>query len=63
MPLLLRRGLVLREREAGNYEVVKYPGLIVKRSEEAYSSLVIVKDSYWRWSERNLSGNAIDFFV
>jgi hypothetical protein len=23
----------------------------------------IVKDSYWRWSERNLAGNAIDFFM
>ena len=50
VPLLLRQGLVLREREAGNYEVVKYPGLIVK-------------DSYWRWPERNLAGNAIDIFV
>ncbi len=33
-----------------NYLVTDYPGLIVK-------------DSYWRWPERNLSGNAIDFFV
>ena len=22
-----------------------------------------LKDSYWRWPERNLAGNAIDFFV
>jgi hypothetical protein len=22
-----------------------------------------VKDSYWRWPERNLAGNAIDFHV
>ena len=22
-----------------------------------------VKDSYWRWPQRNLSGNAIDFCV
>jgi hypothetical protein len=50
VPLLHRRGLVLREREAANYEIVDYPGLLVK-------------DSYWRWPERNLSGNAIDFFV
>ena len=50
VPLLLRRGLALREREAANYEIVDYPGLIVK-------------DSYWRWPERNLSGNAIDLFV
>jgi len=24
---------------------------------------VIVKDSYWRWPERALAGNAIDFGV
>jgi hypothetical protein len=24
---------------------------------------IIVKDSYWRWPERNLAGNAIDFHV
>jgi hypothetical protein len=28
----------------------------------AYPGL-IVKDSYWRWPERNLAGNAIDFFM
>lgn len=50
LPLLQRRGLQLREREAGNYSVAGYPGLIVK-------------DSYWRWPERNLAGNAIDFSV
>ena len=38
------------ERGADNFELSAYPGLIVK-------------DSYWRWPERNLSGNAIDFFV
>ena len=50
VPLLQRRGLVLVEREAGNFELPAYPGLIVK-------------DSYWRWPERNLAGNAIDFFM
>jgi len=45
---LLRRGLQLRQRDAGNYDVVVYRGLIVK-------------DSYWRWPERDLAGNAIDF--
>jgi len=24
---------------------------------------LIVKDSYWRWPERDRAGNAIDFFV
>jgi hypothetical protein len=49
-PLLRRRRLELVEREAGNFELPTYPGLILK-------------DSYWRWPERNLAGNAIDFFV
>jgi hypothetical protein len=48
LPLLQRRGLRLRERDAGNYEAIDYPGLILK-------------DSYWRWPERDLAGNAIDF--
>jgi hypothetical protein len=49
-PLLQKRGLQLVEREAGNYLLPAYPGLIIK-------------DSYWRWPERNLAGNAIDFHV
>ena len=50
VPLLQRRGLILVEREAGNYELPSHPGLILK-------------DSYWRWPERDLGGNAIDFFT
>ena len=49
-PLLQRRGLQLLERPADNFEVAAYPGLLIK-------------DSYWRRPERNLAGNAIDFFV
>lgn len=48
LPLLEKRGLELSERGAGNFELPAYPGLIVK-------------DSYWRWPERDLAGNAIDF--
>jgi hypothetical protein len=50
VPLLQKRGLHLVEREAGNFVLPAYPGLIVK-------------DSYWRWPERNLAGNAIDLHV
>jgi hypothetical protein len=50
VPLLQRRGLPLVEHEAGNFVLPTHPGLIVK-------------DSYWRWPERNLAGNAIDFFM
>ena len=48
--LFQMRGLQLLERQAGNLSLPAYPGLIVK-------------DSYWRWPERNLAGNAIDFHV
>ena len=50
VPLLQKRGLPLVEREAGNFVLPTHPGLIVK-------------DSYWRWPERDLAGNAIDFFM
>jgi hypothetical protein len=49
-PLLQKRGLKLMAREAGNLALPAFPGLIVK-------------DSYWRWPQRDLAGNAIDFFV
>ena len=48
VPFVQQRGLQLMEREAGNFILPAYPGLIVK-------------DSYWRWPKRNLAGNAIDF--
>jgi hypothetical protein len=50
VPLLQKRGLQLTELPAGNFALVSYPGLLLK-------------DSYWRWPQRNLAGNAIDFFV
>jgi len=50
VPLLQQRGLELIALEAGNFTLPAYPGLIVK-------------DSYWRWPERDLAGNAIDFHV
>jgi len=49
-PLLQKRGVKLIELPAGNFELSAYPGLLLK-------------DSYWRWPDRNLAGNAIDFFV
>jgi hypothetical protein len=49
-PLLQKRGLQLVPREADNFVLPAYPGLIIK-------------ESYWRWPERNLAGNAIDFHV
>jgi len=50
VPLLEKHRLQIIACEAGNFILPAYPGLIVK-------------DSYWRWPERNLAGNAIDFHV
>jgi hypothetical protein len=50
VPLFKKCGFQLVEKEAGNFELAAFPGLILK-------------ESYWRWPERNLQGNAIDFFV
>lgn len=49
-PLLEKRGLALRDRGGGNVELVQYQGLLLKAS-------------YWRWPDRNLAGNAIDFYT
>ena len=50
LPLLEKRVLHLVETGGGNFLLSAYPGLIGK-------------DSYWRWPERALAGNAIDFCV
>ena len=50
LPLLQQRGLGLIEKEAGNFELPAFPGLLLK-------------DSYWRWPQRELAGNTIHFFV
>lgn len=49
-PLLQKRGLALRDRGGGNLEVQEYSGLLLKAS-------------YWRWPERDLAGDAIDFYT
>jgi hypothetical protein len=49
-PLIAKRGFALVELPADNFAVTAFPGLIVK-------------DSYWRWPERDQAGNSIDFFV
>ena len=50
LPLLQRAQIETVEAEAGNYTLPEYPGLVVKAS-------------YWRWPNRDLAGNAIDFFM
>ena len=50
LPLLQQRELAVIERPAGNFELATAKGLLIK-------------DSYWRWPQRELAGNTIDFFV
>ena len=50
LPLLQKRGLELIELPAGNFGLTAYPGLLLK-------------ECYWRWPQRDLAGNAIDFFM
>ena len=49
-PLLEKSGLLLRHRGGGNFEVQDYNGLVLKAS-------------YWRWPEHDISGNSIDFYT
>jgi hypothetical protein len=49
-PLLQKWELQLVAEAAGNFTLPAFPGLIFK-------------ENYWRWPERNLAGNTIDFFV
>jgi hypothetical protein len=50
VPLLQKRGMALIELPADNFELPTHKGLLLKAS-------------YWRWPERDLAGNTIDFFV
>ena len=46
--LLHSQALQLVALPDGNFSLPTYPGLILK-------------ESYWRWPERNLAGNALNF--
>jgi hypothetical protein len=50
LPLLQKRRLQLVEQGQDNFILPAFPGLIIKQS-------------YWRWPQRDQAGNAIDFFV
>lgn len=50
IPLLQQRGIPLLELDAGNYELLRHPGLLIK-------------DSFWRWPEQDKSGNTIDLLT
>lgn len=48
--LLEKHGFLVVETGGDNFLVADFPGLIVK-------------ESFWRWPQKNQSGNAIDFHV
>jgi len=57
VPLLVERGYRLYPLPNGNFRILSDP------DDPNAPAGVIVKESFWTWSERNIAGNAIDFFT
>ncbi len=55
-PLLSTRGYRLRPVQNGNFQVLPDPA-------GQHPAGLVVKQSFWIWPERKLSGNAIDFLM
>ena len=56
-PILLERGYRLQPAGNGNYHVLPDP------DDPSAPAGLVVKQSFWTWIEKNISGNAIDFFT
>ena len=56
-PLLAARGLRLKPLAHHNYQVIPENGA------DADLAGLVVKHSFWTWPDRNIAGNAIDYFV
>jgi len=56
-PLLAARGFLLKPLANGNYEVVPENGAATDLAG------LVIKHSFWIWPDRNIAGNAIDYFV
>ena len=56
-PLLAARGLRLLPLANGNYEVVPENGTATDLAG------LVIKQSFWIWPDKNIAGNAIDYFV
>ena len=50
VPILLHRGVILRQLHGDNFQIDVHGDLIVR-------------DCYWIWKSRQLQGNTIDFFI
>jgi hypothetical protein len=57
VPLLVERGYRLYPLPNGNFRILPDP------DDPNAPAGVIVKESFWTWSEKNIAGNAIDFFT
>jgi len=55
-PLLIERGYRILPVQNGNFK-------ILPDANGTHPSGLVVKESFWIWHERELSGNTIDFFV
>jgi len=55
-PLLIHRGYRLQPLQNGDYGILPDP-------HDVRLSGLRVKQSFWIWTEENLAGNTIDFFV
>jgi hypothetical protein len=56
-PLLIDRGYRLYPLSNGNFRVVPDP------DDPSVPAGLILKQSFWIWTEKNIAGNAIDFFT
>jgi len=64
-PLLIDRGYRLLPLSNGNFRILPAPDdQSTPASPEPCRGVgVIVKHNFWLWSEKNIAGNAIDFFT
>ena len=57
IPLLMGRGYPLQPIRNGNYRILHDP------NNPATPTGLVAKLNFWRWPEKHLAGNTIDFFV
>ena len=56
-PLLSGRGYRLLPLDNGNYRILPDP------EDQSVPAGLVVKQNFWIWTDRQLDGNTIDFFI